>query len=524
MKQSAFLPVLLSGVLLLGACERKDFDYVLPQPKVSFTDGRNARAGIPSGTVRANLTLQTIEEIQSLQIKQSINGAAATDLTPVTEFGNAVLNSIVYPYPVPATAKAGDMIKLAIEVLDKKGNRSAPVEFTVNVVGALFESKTITVNGQEVIEMAPPAGAATAIINQDEFTFESNKKYLLRGVTQVEEGVTVVMQGGTTIYASTDNPATVVMFSVPAGAFIRANGTAAQPVVMTSDKVLKSTTPVPGDWRGLTITGRARTAATDNSGTLRYVRIEYGGREEAAPSTQSSGGILFTSVGSGTTVQYVQSYKSLGQGIRFNGGTVRCKYLIATDPGQEGFRFDDDNGSGFTGFGQFWISNNASVNRDAEEVGIRDGANPRLANVTVLGRGAVSGSDDGLRIRSTAGGYRIFNMIMAQIPDDGARIELPGTGAGLTDDKVIGHSYLFDIRDQALRDNGTVFSQEVYKNIIGTRIAGIAVNDYTPDGSGQASDYDPKALNSWFDAAKFIGAIRDSNADSDWTAGGWSKK
>ncbi|MCU0353458.1 MAG: hypothetical protein MUD08_06920 [Cytophagales bacterium] len=508
--------MLLFGVLLLGACERKDFDYVLPQPKVLFTDGRAARAGIPDGTVRANLTLQTAEEIQSLQIKQSINGAAATDLTPVTEFSNAVLNTFTYPYKVPATAKAGDVIKLTMEAVDKKGTRSAPVEFTVNVVGALFESKTISVNGQEVIEIAPPAGAATAIINQDEFTFEANKRYLLRAVTQVEEGLTVVMQAGTTLYASTDNPAVVVMFSVPAGAFIRANGTDSLPVVMTSDKVLKGTAPAPGDWRGLSITGRARTAATDNSGTLRYVRVEYGGREEPAPSVQSTGGILFTSVGSGTTVQYVQSYKSLGQGIRFNGGTVRCKYLIATDPGQEAFRFDDDNGSGFTGFGQFWIGNNTSVNRDAEEVGIRDGASPRLANVTVLGRGAI--------IRSTAGGYRIFNMMMAQIPDDGVRVELPGTGAGLNDDKVIGHSYLFDIRDQALRDNAPVFSQEVYKNVIGTRIAGIGVNDYTPDGAGQTSEYDPKALNSWFDAAKFIGAIRDSNADSDWTAGGWSRK
>jgi hypothetical protein len=146
-----------------------------------------------------------------------------------------------------------------------------------------------------------------------------------------------------------------------------ANGTAAEPVVFTSNEA----TPSPGDLGGLILVGQAKvngnhavieggvdpqysvfggTNDEDNSGVLNYVRIEYAGK--AVNPGDEVNGLSLYGVGSGTTIDYVQVVRGLDDAFEFFGGTVNCKHLIAYNTADDDFDLDD----GYSGKIQFAIS------------------------------------------------------------------------------------------------------------------------------------------------------------------------
>ena len=122
----------------------------------------------------------------------------------------------------------------------------------------------------------------------EDVTLASGQTYTLNGVYRVKEGATLNIEPGVTIIAQYDDQVDYIL--VEQGARINAEGTASNPIVMTSDH------EEPGAWGGIHICGRAHTNAeggtgsseignatyggnddADNSGTLRYVRVEYTG-------------------------------------------------------------------------------------------------------------------------------------------------------------------------------------------------------------------------------------------------------
>ena len=135
------------------------------------------------------------------------------------------------------------------------------------------------------------------------------------------------------------------------GAKLIAEGTATSPIVFTSDKAVGSRTK--GDWGGIVILGKgalninnginniegiAASADTefgggstpnnaDNSGSLKYVRIEFAGYVYA--QNQEINGLTFGAVGSGTTVDYVQVSHCNDDSFEWFGGAVNCKHLVA---------------------------------------------------------------------------------------------------------------------------------------------------------------------------------------------------
>ena len=137
--------------------------------------------------------------------------------------------------------------------------------------------------------------------------------YKLSGGLHVKAGATLRIPEGVTIEAVDD--AVVDYILVEQGARIDAQGTASNPIVMTSE--LKKA----GAWGGIHICGRAHTNAgagvlseignspyggqddADNSGTLRYIRLEYTGF--AFDEEHEANGISFYGVGNGTTVEYL---------------------------------------------------------------------------------------------------------------------------------------------------------------------------------------------------------------------------
>lgn len=155
------------------------------------------------------------------------------------------------------------------------------------------------------------------------------------------------------------------------GAKIIADGTAANPIIFTSNEAVGARSE--GDWGGLVLLGLARnnqpggvaniegivpTTDTqfggnydnDNSGILRYVRIEFAGI--ALEPNKEINGITFGSVGNQTIVDYTQVSFSGDDSYEWFGGTVNCKHIIA----YRGLDDDFDTDFGYRGKVQFFLS------------------------------------------------------------------------------------------------------------------------------------------------------------------------
>ena len=191
--------------------------------------------------------------------------------------------------------------------------------------------KGSTLQGRLTINLRVPAGAECRL---DGFLYMTN-------------GTRFTAEPGAVIKGMNSRAALII----EPGAKIFAEGTATNPVVFTSGQ----TSPAAGDWAGVMIFGNAGLPLTDDgdstdditgvkyggsgnsaygesSGTLRYVRIEYAGNASytfsAPPINENFDGLFLGAVGSGTTVEYVQVYKSGDDGIKIKGGTVNLRYIV----------------------------------------------------------------------------------------------------------------------------------------------------------------------------------------------------
>jgi hypothetical protein len=195
-------------------------------------------------------------------------------------------------------------------------------------------------------------------------TLTSDRTWILKGYVYVPNGVTLTIQPGTRIISDVTEKGALI---IERGGKIDAAGTASQPIVFTSGKAAGSKTP--GDWGGVVILGRAKTNRSstpiieggidrpyggtddaDNSGTFRYVRIEYAGIAAFANSEINS--LTLGGVGTGTTIEYIQTAYSNDDAYEFFGGKVNCKYLVAAYTADDDFDFD----FGYTGKIQFAVS------------------------------------------------------------------------------------------------------------------------------------------------------------------------
>ncbi|MBC8110953.1 MAG: hypothetical protein H7Y04_07840 [Verrucomicrobia bacterium] len=194
-----------------------------------------------------------------------------------------------------------------------------------------------------------------------------NKRYLLKGNVLVTNGATLTIDPGTIIKGDKASNAVLI---IGRGAKINAVGTATEPIVFTSNQPKGSRTY--GDWGGVIILGRAvnnqntdqpieglptnpkfvygGNSDNDNSGIMRYVRIEFCGI--ALQPGSEINGLTMGSVGSGTTIEYVQVSYSGDDSFEWFGGTVNGKYLIA----YRGFDDDFDTDFGYTGKVQFGLA------------------------------------------------------------------------------------------------------------------------------------------------------------------------
>jgi hypothetical protein len=172
-------------------------------------------------------------------------------------------------------------------------------------------------------------------------TLTKDKKYLLVGQVFVRDGQTVTIEPGTVIFGDKRTRAT---FVIDRGGKLMAEGTAAEPIVMTSNQ--EDGVRDRGDWGGLVILGRARTNQpnpavegitpevnfggendNDNSGVYKYLRVEFGGIE-LTPNNETNS-ITMGGVGRGTVMEYCMVSFGGDDGFEWFGGNVDGKYFIS---------------------------------------------------------------------------------------------------------------------------------------------------------------------------------------------------
>lgn len=199
----------------------------------------------------------------------------------------------------------------------------------------------------------------------DTIHLTSNVAWHLSGLVYVDSSDVIIIDPGTFIYGDLSTSASVPGggLVVVRGAKIIAQGNAGAPIVFTS---ANTSAPASGDWSGVVILGNAPsnsngrvqvegiptnppanatfggttgTVATDNSGILQYVRIEYGGYELSTDNEIN--GLTLGGVGSGTTIDHIEIYKSKDDAIEFFGGTVNVSYIVAVDALDDMFDFDN---------------------------------------------------------------------------------------------------------------------------------------------------------------------------------------
>jgi hypothetical protein len=194
-------------------------------------------------------------------------------------------------------------------------------------------------------------------------TWTADKKYLLKGFRYVEPSVTLTIEPGTIIKGDRDTKGTLI---VKPGAKIMAQGTSDKPIVFTSSQPKGSRSY--GDWGGLILLGNAKVNKApaviegegistfggsndaDNSGVLKYVRIEFGGI--AFETDKEINGLTLGGVGSGTQIDYVQVSYSGDDAFEWFGGAVNASHLISFRTLDDDF--DTDNG--FSGKVQYGVS------------------------------------------------------------------------------------------------------------------------------------------------------------------------
>ncbi|PGH39981.1 MAG: hypothetical protein CRN43_05800, partial [Candidatus Nephrothrix sp. EaCA] len=171
-------------------------------------------------------------------------------------------------------------------------------------------------------------------------TWKVADKHLLKGFVYVEAGATLTIEAGSVVLGDKTTKGSLIV--KPGGKLI-AEGTAKSPIVFTSSAAKGAR--AAGDWGGVILLGKAPVninpatvegenastfggnASDDNSGTLKYVRIEFAGI--AFQKDKEINGLTLGGVGSGTVLDYIQVSYSGDDSFEWFGGTVNAKHLIA---------------------------------------------------------------------------------------------------------------------------------------------------------------------------------------------------
>ncbi len=265
----------------------------------------------------------------------------------------------------------------------------------ITLIGALAIAGA-SLNAQ-LTDQYPTATVVSGVITEDT-TWTSDTVYKLDGYVFVAPPATLTIEAGTLIVGSDGQEADAAALIVARGAKIMASGTAEDPIIFTSmfDDISDPNDLTSEDkslWGGVIVLGNAPlnsansvddggTGDTEapfedkieglitneeteaytlfgsndepdpdhNAGVMRYISIRHGGI--SIGSGNEINGLTLGGVGSGTTVEFIEVFANLDDGIEFFGGTVNLKYAVVAFGADDSFDYD----LGWDGLGQFWVS------------------------------------------------------------------------------------------------------------------------------------------------------------------------
>jgi hypothetical protein len=396
---------------------------------------------------------------------------------------------------------------------------------------ATYRYRVSTVSGSK--QSSPSAESsvtlpdrALTVINADittNTTWTRDKRYRLTGFIHVQAPATLTIESGTII----DGDFNIVGSSlfIMRGAKIDAVGTATAPIVFTSSRPVGQRQA--GDWGGLIIIGNGiinraapvilegtgtgptnpaidyagGTNNADNSGRLKYVRIEFAGYATAPDAELNS--LTLAAVGSGTEIDYVQSLNGLDDSFEWFGGAVDAKHLVSYNSGDDHF----DMSEGYVGRLQFLIgyqqisvvprplAGNVSQDPQGIENDGCNGANctagqnsqpytvPLVANYTLVGPPAGVNTQGtgtlGMILRRGTGGYYV-NGIVARWAR--AAISLRDQS---TLDRITGG--LLVLKNQLLTENAATFQPQSGATVQGAVDVGANAIEVSAAGSTAAT-------------------------------------
>jgi hypothetical protein len=247
---------------------------------------------------------------------------------------------------------------------------------TIMIALGLFSCDRDLGGGEGPVNV-PATATLTGNINTTT-TLTSDKVWTLKGYVYVTDGAKLIIQPGTTIVSDVAEKGALC---IERGSQIIAEGTQSKPIVFTSGRPEGQRSP--GDWGGIVILGRAKTNRSseptieggigrpyggtndsDNSGVMRYVRIEYAGI--AAMPNSEINALTLGGVGNGTILENIQTIYANDDAFEFFGGTVNGKNLYAFATADDDFDFD---------FGYTGMITNGVAKRDPQFVDSGDAGN-----------------------------------------------------------------------------------------------------------------------------------------------------
>jgi hypothetical protein len=371
-----------------------------------------------------------------------------------------------------------------------------------------------------------------------------NVAYLLRGGVFITKKL--VIKPGVRIFGL---PGSFLV--IERGAKIIAEGTRENPIVFTS--AAPTGTKRRGDWGGLIFNGRAPINVpggqasgegdtgiygggaspnpNDSSGTMRFVRVEYGGFAISPDNELNC--IAFQGVGSGTTVEFVQAAFGGDDGFEFFGGTVNAKNIVSVGASDDSIDWTE----GWTGKIQFLAvqqradeaDNGFESDNSAENHNLTPRSAPRIMNATLVGApGEGPGSTRGILLRvGTHGQFR--NFIVTGFKNVGLEIRDDATFEGFNNGSLSLRGFLFFNN----RNNNPNIAAGA--TLAAVQANGVKVQetdpllqdpfddtapDFRPAAGSPALDAanvePPFANDSFFVATDFVGAF---DANEDWTLG-----
>lgn len=535
------LAILVSVALVFTGCGDDDSPALPPSftlaPSAEVEAGQDvvinvADISTPGGFSDMTVTVTSgggSVNITSRPTADAANGAASLVFTAPTSSGVSTMDVSIIDNALQITTKT-----IAITVTGTPVQSAYEIAGITQMASDEFTLTKSTKNGQDVIRLI-------GNVNRDITLGAINDyEWLVSGSTFVVGTAQLTIAEGVTVYFDVESSATSLI-AIQQGAKINATGTAANPIVLTSSNSLSGASSAPdgGDWGGLVLNGRAQINIgssaegeggsgtyggdqdDDNSGTLKYVRLEYAGRVIGVDNELN--GFSFNGVGSATTIEHIQSYFGEDDGIEFFGGTANVKWAVSTGSRDDSF----DWTHGWRGYGQFWVVEQIAGRGDrgfeadnlADDNAATPFSEPTIANITLIGSDGNGGGNNttGMRLREGTKG-KLHNAIVTGFESRGVRVSDTQTEANAADGSLI-------------LTNSIVFNNDDnVRNFDGAATAWATTNSNSTDGSGVSltgaigvvamGALDPTTLNAWFSDASFIGAV-DPNAN--WLTG-WALK